>query len=171
MQCIPEAREGVGSQRNRKENQEPRYACLRLKSYQSCYIAVKRGRSRRLTKENWIVSSGNATDHKAVMTNKKRVVEAEINEKYCEIRRRRWDWLAHLLRREGENDCPTAFWWTSEWGMARGRPTRTTWWRTDERKRNKAELKYSQGGGTEQSVGQRTCRPYICAFWYAQTRW
>ena len=56
---------------------------------------------------------------------------AEINDISCEVGRRRWNWLGHILRREGENDCFTALGWTPEGRRARGRP-KTTWRRTVE---------------------------------------
>ena len=39
------------------------------------------------------------------MTNKRVVEMAGINEISCEVRRRRWNWLGHVLRREEENGC------------------------------------------------------------------
>ena len=39
------------------------------------------------------------------MTNKRVVELAEINDISCEVRRKRWNWLGHILRREGENYC------------------------------------------------------------------
>ena len=42
------------------------------------------------------------------MTNKTVIELAEINDTSCEVRRRRLNWLVHILRREGENDCCTA---------------------------------------------------------------
>ena len=67
------------------------------------------------------------------MTNKRVVEMAEINEISCKVqRRRRWNWLGHVLWREGENDCFTELGWTPEGGMVRGRP-QTTWRRTVER--------------------------------------
>ena len=74
------------------------------------------------------------------MTNKRAVELAEINEISCEVRRRRWNWLGHILRREGENDCFTALVWTPEGRRARRRP-KTTWRRTVEKERNKAGWK------------------------------
>ena len=74
------------------------------------------------------------------MTNKRVVEMAEINEISCEVRRRRWNWLGHVLRREGENVCFTALGWTPEGRMARERP-KITWIRTVERERNKAGWK------------------------------
>ena len=38
------------------------------------------------------------------MTNKRVVEMAEINDMSCEVRRRRWNWLEHALRRKGENE-------------------------------------------------------------------
>ena len=52
------------------------------------------------------------------MTNK-RVVE--INEISYEVRRRRWNWLGHILRKEGENDCFTALGWIPEGRRTKGR--------------------------------------------------
>ena len=68
------------------------------------------------------------------VTNKRVVEMAEINEISCEVRRRRWNWLGRVLRREGENDCFMALGWTPEGRRARGRP-KTTWRRTVERER------------------------------------
>ena len=54
--------------------------------------------------------------------------------------RRRWNWLGHILRREGENDYFTALGWTPEGRRATGRP-KTTWRRTVKKERNKAGWK------------------------------
>ena len=54
------------------------------------------------------------------MTNKRVVELAGINEISCEVRRRRWNWLGHALRREGENDCFTVLGWTPEGRRAQG---------------------------------------------------
>ena len=35
----------------------------------------------------------------------------------CEGRRGRWNWLGHILGKEGENDCFTALGWTPEGGQ------------------------------------------------------
>ena len=74
------------------------------------------------------------------MTNKRVVEMAEIDDISCEVRRSRWNWLGHKLRREGENDCLTALGWTPEGRRAKRRP-KTTWRRTVERERNKLEWK------------------------------
>ena len=49
----------------------------------------------------------------------------------CKVRKRTRNWLGHVLRREGVNDCFTALGWTPEGRRARGRP-KTTWRRTVE---------------------------------------
>ena len=88
------------------------------------------------------------------MTNKRVVEIAEISEMSCEVRRRRWNWLGHVLRREGEKDCFTALGWTPEGRRARERP-KTTWRRTIERERNKAgwkSWKVAKASATEQRV-------------------
>ena len=54
------------------------------------------------------------------MTNKRVVEKAEINEISCKVRRRRWNWLGHVLRREGANNCFTALGWTPEGRRVRG---------------------------------------------------
>lgn len=46
---------------------------------------------------------------------------AEINEISYEVRRRRWNWLGHILRKEDENDCFTALGWIPEGRRTRGR--------------------------------------------------
>ena len=48
------------------------------------------------------------------MTNKRVVEIAEINDISCEVRRRRWNWLGHVLRREGVHNCFTALGWSPE---------------------------------------------------------
>ena len=88
---------------------------------------------------------------------------AGINEISYEVRRRRWNWLGHVLRREGVNECLTALGWTPEGRRARGTP-KTTWRRTVERKGETRQggrvgMYPRQRRGTE-SVGLRMCRPY-----------
>ena len=41
------------------------------------------------------------------MTNIRMPGKAEINDKSCEVQRSRWNWIGHILRREGKNDCLT----------------------------------------------------------------
>ena len=65
---------------------------------------------------------------------------AEINVICCEVRRKRWNWLGYILRREGENNRFTVLGWTAEGWRARGR-SKTTWKRTVEKEQNKAGWK------------------------------
>ena len=74
------------------------------------------------------------------MTNKRVLELADINDISCEVRQKRWNWLGHILRREGQNDSFTVLGWTPEGRRAKGRP-KPTWRRTVEKERNKAGWK------------------------------
>ena len=54
-----------------------------------------------------------------------------------EVRRRRWNWIGHVLRKEPTHDCAVALGWAPEGKRKRGRP-KTTWRRMVEVERNKA---------------------------------
>jgi len=54
-----------------------------------------------------------------------------------EIRRRRWNWIGHVLRKDRSDDCAVALGWTPEGRRKRGRP-KTTWRRMVEVERNRA---------------------------------
>ncbi|KXJ12482.1 hypothetical protein AC249_AIPGENE12564 [Exaiptasia diaphana] len=61
------------------------------------------------------------------VTNDDKVREmAEVDKLSNEIRRRRWNWIGHILRGESESDCLIALEWTPEGRRARERP-KTTW--------------------------------------------
>ena len=121
----------MGSQRNREKNQDTHVSCetwkisktdeRKLNTFGFQYQCL-----RRILRIRW----------QQRMTNR-RVAEMaeEINDISSEVRRKRWNWLGHVLRREGENDCMTALGWTPEGRRARGRP-KTTWRRTVEKERN-----------------------------------
>lgn len=32
----------------------------------------------------------------------------------CDVRRRRWDWIGHVLRKDPTDDCVVSFGWTPE---------------------------------------------------------
>ena len=90
-----------------------------------------------------------------------------LNNISCEIRRRRWTWLGHMLRREGTDDSKTALGWQPEGKRARGRP-KTTWRRTVEK-----ELRHTDGW-TSWNVARVVARDgkkwndsvaALCAFW------
>ena len=90
------------------------------------------------------------------------LVFSEINDISCEVRRRKWNWLGHILGREGENDCFTALGWTPEGRRARGRP-KTTWRRTVEKERNKAGWKsweVAKAVAQDRNCYQTVWRPY-----------
>ena len=110
----------------------------------SFYMAVKHGRSLKPTNENcfqWQCLRRILRIRWQQRITNKRVVEmAEVNDISREVRRRRWNWLGHILRREGSNDCFTALGWIPEVRRARGRP-KTTWRRTVEKEKNKAGWK------------------------------
>ena len=52
-----------------------------------------------------------------------------------EMRRRRWCWIGHIMRKEERNDCMVALEWRPEGSRAVGRP-KITWRRTVETERN-----------------------------------
>ena len=102
------------------------------------------------------------------MTNKRVVEMVEINDISHVVRRRRWNWLGHILRREGANDCFTELKWTPEGRRARGwQQRKTTWKRTVEKERNKA-------GWTSWEVAKEVARnreywsesvTALCVYW------
>ena len=74
------------------------------------------------------------------ITNKEVLMMAEMENLSEDVRRRRWKFIGHIMRKEPNNDCRTALTWTPEGRRKRGRP-RTTWRRTAEREREKAGWK------------------------------
>ena len=65
---------------------------------------------------------------------------AETGKISGEVRRRRWNWIGHIMRGERNNDCAVALGWTPEGRRKRGRP-KTTWRRMVEAERNGAGWK------------------------------
>ena len=57
-----------------------------------------------------------------------------------EVRRRRWTWIGHIMRKGRDDDCVVALGWTPEGRRKRGRP-KTTWRRMVETERNNAGWK------------------------------
>ena len=45
-----------------------------------------------------------------------------VNKISNELRRRRWNWIGHVLRKEQNNDCMVAMGWQPEGKRAVGRP-------------------------------------------------
>ena len=74
------------------------------------------------------------------ITNKEVLKMAEIENLSEDVRRRRWKFIGHIMRKEPNNDCRTALTWAPEGRRKRGRP-RTTWRRTAEGVREKAGWK------------------------------
>lgn len=88
---------------------------------------------------------------------------AEIENLSEDVRRRRWKFIYHIMRKELQNDCRTALTWAPEGRRKRGRP-RTTWRRTAEREREKQDgrtgVRYKWQWLTEM-VGGIVLRPYV----------
>ena len=86
-----------------------------------------------------------------------------------EVRRRRWNWLGHIFRREEENDCRVALGWAPEGRRARGRP-KTKWRRTVEKERQKAG--WSTWGEARAAAQNRASWSgsvsALCAFWHGE---
>ena len=62
---------------------------------------------------------------------------AEMENLSEDVRRRRWKFIGHTMRKEPNNDYRTALTWTPEGRRKRSR-RKTTWRRTAEREREKA---------------------------------
>lgn len=62
---------------------------------------------------------------------------AEAENISCEVRRRRWNWIGHVLRKDPTDDCAVALGWTPEGRRKRSQP-KTTWRRMVEVERNNA---------------------------------
>ncbi|CAH3125037.1 unnamed protein product, partial [Porites lobata] len=121
----------------RQDGKKPKYAYSRRNFELSYYMAVKLNTFhclclRRILQIRW----------QQKMTNKSVIELAEINDISCELSRTAWNWLGHILRREGEDDSFTALGWAPKGRGMRGRP-KTTWRRTVGKERNKAGWKSS----------------------------
>ncbi|XP_068738899.1 craniofacial development protein 2-like [Montipora capricornis] len=89
-----------------------------------------------------------------------------INKTSDEIRRRRWNWIGHVLRKDATDNCRVALGWQLEGKRAVGRP-KTTWRRTVENERK------SEGWNSwrevkviaEDRVGCKTRVAALCASW------
>ena len=77
------------------------------------------------------------------ITNKDVLKMAEMENLSEGVRKRRWKFIGHIMRKKPNNDCRTALTWTpegTEGRRKRGRP-KTTWRKTVEREREKAGWK------------------------------
>ena len=56
---------------------------------------------------------------------------AEVQKISAEVRRRRWNWIGHILRKDSHDDCAVALGWTPEGRRKSGRPKKRggEWWR------------------------------------------
>jgi hypothetical protein len=57
-----------------------------------------------------------------------------------EVKRKRWNWIGHVLRKEIDHHCMTALTWQPDGKRKVGRP-KTTWRRTVDKERKKAKWK------------------------------
>jgi hypothetical protein len=64
------------------------------------------------------------------VTNKRVLEMAETGRISEEVRRLRWNWIGHVLRKDKTDDCAVALGWTSEGRRKRGRPKPhgDEWW-------------------------------------------
>ena len=92
---------------------------------------------------------------------------AEMENLSEDVRRRRWKFIGHIMRKEANNDCRNALTWTPEGRRKRGRP-RTTWRRTVERERAKAGWKnWSEVQiAAADRANWRSCVEALCATWH-----
>ena len=76
------------------------------------------------------------------------------------IKRRRWRWIGHVLRREQDDIVRTALHWTPDGKRKRGRP-RTTWRRTveDEMK----DMRQTWGSLTKLAQDRSKWRAFVAA--------
>jgi len=62
---------------------------------------------------------------------------AQVDNISDELRRRRWNWIGHILRKDPKDDYAVSLGWRPEGRRKRGRP-KTTWRRKVEVERNHA---------------------------------
>ncbi|GFS01928.1 endonuclease-reverse transcriptase [Elysia marginata] len=56
------------------------------------------------------------------ITNSKVLETARMETISCIIRKRRWKYIGHILRKEADSDCITALTWAPEGNRRQGRP-------------------------------------------------
>ena len=94
---------------------------------------------------------------------------AETGRISWEVRRRRWNWIGHIMRGEKNNDCAVALGWTPEGKRKRGRP-KTTWRRMVEAERNGAGWK-TWSAVRYAAANQKQWRKdvlVLCASWHKE---
>ncbi|PFX13112.1 hypothetical protein AWC38_SpisGene22833 [Stylophora pistillata] len=88
-----------------------------------------------------------------------------------EVRRRRWNWIGHIMRKERNDDCAVVLGWTPEGRRKRDRP-KTTWRRMVEKERNGASCKTRSAvrhAAADQTQWRRDVQA-LCASWYRDLR-
>ena len=105
------------------------------------------------------------------ITNKEVLKMAEMENLSEGVRKRRWKFIGHIMRKEPNNDCRTALTWTPEGQRKRGRP-KTTRRKTAEREREKAGWKnWSEVQiAAADRAGWRDCVEALCATWHEEDR-
>ena len=80
-----------------------------------------------------------------------------------QIRKRKWTWIGHTLRKDPSSSTRQAFKWNPQGKRRRGRP-RNTWRRSVEDEMSKAgHPSHACSDGTEQSQMERDCQwPMLC---------
>ena len=104
------------------------------------------------------------------ITNERILEMANATKVSDEIRRRRWNWIGHILRKDPKEDTVVALGWTPEGRRKRGRP-KTTWRRMVENERNNAGWKTwtsARRAATNRDEWRRDVRA-LCAFWHGET--
>ena len=83
-----------------------------------------------------------------------------------EIRRRRWNWIGHVLRKDRNDDCMVAMEWQSEGNRKVGRP-KITWRRTVEREcRQERWTSWAEArNAAKDRTGWKTKVAALCASW------
>ena len=83
-----------------------------------------------------------------------------------EIRRRRWNWIGHVLRKDRNDDCMVAMGWQPEGNRKVGRP-KITWRRTVEREcRQERWTSWAEARtAAKDRAGWKTKVAALCALW------
>lgn len=95
---------------------------------------------------------------------------AEASNISGEIRRRRWNWMGHILRKDPVDDCGVALGWTPEGRRKRGRP-KTAWRRMVEVERHKAgwnSLNTARREASDRNMWKANVHA-LCASWHGES--
>ena len=80
-----------------------------------------------------------------------------------EVRRRRWCWIGHVLRKEANSDCAVALGWKPEGKRSRGRPTLVSHCREGQRQTRMEHMGKSEVGSKQrQQWREDTCLGHAC---------